>query len=47
MYSNDLFSVFGCDVQQEGNWEFVNAYTTLILFSNRQYLIRSLIKATL
>ena len=30
-------SVFGCDVQQERNWEFVNVYTTLILFSNGQF----------
>jgi len=30
-------SVFGCDVQQERNWEFVNVYLTLILLSNRQF----------
>jgi len=23
VYSNDLLSVFGCDVQQERNWEFI------------------------
>ena len=43
VYSNDLVKFFGCNVQQERNWEVMMYMTCLqinvdtILFSNRQF----------